>query len=104
MKNPYQKNELLTDRIKLRDHLLGVLSKAQNKYRKEFEWPEWLNHERNAMLEEDNLQRSIRNKSSISLDELIKVETMASGHVDYSSKFALYCAELVLDDPMKGTP
>lgn len=104
MKNPYLKSDLLTDRIKLRDHLLDVLSKAQSKYRKEFEWPEWLDHERNAMLEEVNLQRSIRGKIHISLDELIRIETNASGHVDYSSKFALYCAELVLDDPRKGIP
>lgn len=91
-------------KIELRDHLLEVLSKAQKKYRAECEGTEWIEQERNAMFEEVNRQRAVREQPPVLLKDLMKLETMACGHVDYSSKFALYCAELVLDDPMRGTP
>lgn len=35
------------------------------------------------------------------LDQIMSKETCASGHSDYSSKFALYCAELDLDISFK---
>lgn len=86
-----------TEKMELHDHLREVLSKAQEKYRKECEGLEWVEKERNAMFNEINRQRSARGLSPISLKELMRVESMACGHIDYSTKFALYCAELVLD-------
>lgn len=91
-----------TEKMKLKDHFLEVLSNEQ-KFRG-YEGIEWIERERKVMFDEVNLQRSKRNKSPVSLPEVVKVETMACGHIDYSSKFALYCAELVLDDSMKGVP
>lgn len=92
-----------TEKMKLRDHFLDLLS-AEQKLRNNCIGTEWIQNERRVMFTEINAQRISRGKSPITLQELINVESMASGHSDYSSKFALYCAELVLDDPMKETP
>lgn len=93
-----------TEKMKLCDHFLEVISKAQKKYREECKGTEWVEQERNTMFEEVNRQRGVRGLPSVLLKDLMKAETMVCGHFDYSSKFALYCAELVLDDPLRGTP
>lgn len=43
-----------------------------------------------------NCERSKRCLPDIERSEVVAVERSAAGHVDYASKFALYCAELAL--------
>lgn len=43
-----------------------------------------------------NHRRSERGLPNVDRDAIVRVEQWACGHSDYSSKFALYCAELVL--------
>jgi len=84
---------------KLTDDFLRVLGDAQ-KYRSvksklignEFEW---VIYERAIMLQAVNAMRLQRGRSQIMVEEVRRVEAMAVGHVDYSRKFALYCAHLV---------
>ncbi len=85
-----------TERITLKNHFLDILSNEQ-RFR-ESSGIDWIDRERKVMFDEVNNQRALRNKSPMNLADIIKIETAASGHSDYSSKFALYCAELVLDD------
>lgn len=59
-------------------------------------------HERSAMYEAVLLARCALDLPAIPLSEIIRVENMASGHSDYSDKFALYCAELVIDGDPKS--
>lgn len=92
-----------TEKMTLTEYFLNLLSNEQE-LRKSYKGLEWIENERNVMFDGVNYQRSLRGKDPITLKELMRVETMASGHIDYSKKFSLYCAELVLDDPMKGTP
>lgn len=88
---------MASELIQLRDHLLDVLSEAQEKYRKMYiHTLEWVDKEREAMLSEVNRQLVNRQKSEISMDQLIRAEHLAVGHTDYSSKFSLYCAEIIL--------
>lgn len=83
--------------IQLRDHLLNVLSNAQAKFRKKYaDSVVWVAAEQEAMLTEVNRQLEIRGKPTITLTELVKAERSAVGHTDYSSKFSLYCAEIIL--------
>lgn len=93
--------------IDLKDQMLKVLSTAQ-KERKQREglvrvktpWghddtiPAWCLHEMNVMLEEVNRRRTASGLPEITLQDVQKVESQACGHSDYTSKFALYCAEL----------
>jgi len=56
----------------------------------------WIIAERLAMFAEVNRLLSTRGLPTIQLSELCRAELRAVGHSDYSEKFALYCAELVL--------
>jgi hypothetical protein len=76
----------------LRDHFLAKLAKAQEQRSQRADWIEF---ERSVMFEAVNNERQARGLPPISLTDVMRVERMATGHVDYSSKFALYCAELV---------
>lgn len=58
--------------------------------------PEWVIHERQAMLTAINRKRQLRQLPEIDELALLRWERQASGHVDYSKKFALYCAWLAL--------
>jgi hypothetical protein len=59
--------------------------------------PAWALYEQGKMLEAVNLALADRNRPPVQLANIQKVEHMAMGHVDYASKFALYCTEIVLD-------
>jgi hypothetical protein len=86
-------------RLWLRDQILAGLSAKQKERRKAVDI-EWVENERNFMFEQVNHYRQLAGKPPLTMDKIVRVETMAMGHCDYSSKFALYCAELVLDgDP-----
>jgi hypothetical protein len=54
--------------------------------------------EQGAMLDAVNAELRSRRKSLTTLNDIIKIEQTALGHVDYSNKFALHCAELVLKE------
>ena len=49
------------------------------------------------MMHHVNKHRVASGKSPVSLDLMIRIERTAVGHVDYVSKFARYCLELVED-------
>lgn len=93
-------------------NLDDVFSKAANRKErdKRQEWvrdpldlnnwtvPEWVLHERDAMIAAVNAERSKIGKPPIDPQEVFRVENCAKGHVDYQRKFVLYCTELVFDD------
>jgi len=93
----------MNERIRIRDHLLKVLTDATKERGKRLEWigtePAWSIHERNRMLRAVNDLRMVRGKTDVAIDDIKAVERTASGHSDYAGKFALYCTELVLDYP-----
>ncbi|MBN9214766.1 MAG: hypothetical protein J0J04_08120 [Microbacterium sp.] len=57
---------------------------------------EWVLHERATMLAEVNRIRAERGVGPVDEAAIMDAEQPALGHVDYSSKFALYCSELAL--------
>lgn len=56
----------------------------------------WIVHERETVFNAVTQERAKLGKAAIPITEVIRVERMAVGHSDYTTKFALYCAELVL--------
>lgn len=77
----------------LQKQLLAILSKAQEQrvIRRD-----WIAFEQQTMLDAVNRMRAERGRETITLTALLKKESLAVGHIDYSSKFALYCAEMVM--------
>jgi hypothetical protein len=59
---------------------------------------EWITKEREFMLQQVNIERAGLHKPAKTMADIRRVETMAMGHSDYTRKFAIYCAELVLLD------
>lgn len=55
----------------------------------------WVMYEREQMLTAVNALRSAAGRPPVSVDALEAAETRACGHVDYTSKFAIGCADLV---------
>lgn len=55
---------------------------------------EWASYERKVMHREVNLAREAAGFPPVPLEAVARVEQQAVGHVDYTAKFALYCAEL----------
>ena len=53
---------------------------------------EWIVYERQVMFKAANSWRKV------SMEQIMKAERSACGHSDYSHKFALYCAEIVLEE------
>ena len=58
----------------------------------------WVHYERHLMLAEVNQARAEQGHGPITVHVLKRVEQVACGHVDYFQKFALYCAELALNE------
>lgn len=56
----------------------------------------WVAFERDTMFDAVTRERAKLGKGPLPMKEIERVERMAVGHSDYSRKFALYCAELVL--------
>lgn len=64
---------------------------------------EWVLYERTQMLAAVNALREHAGKRPISVAAVVAAETRAMGHVDYTTKFAIGCAELVAaDDAVTG--
>ncbi len=92
------------NRLQCRDHFLNILQTAAEDRPKrdrfvhdpfeKMDVLEWVIHERKIMLDEVNRFRSSKGLDVIDEKELLRVERMAVGHVDYARKFALCCAEL----------
>ena len=106
-------------RLAIKKQLLEVLSSAQGERNKRPElvtvlgwWkdnctediPAWCEYEREVMMNAVNKFRSKLGKPLIGWREISRLESMAMGHSDYSSKFALYCAELVEMDVQDIAP
>ncbi|MFI0900505.1 hypothetical protein [Streptomyces sp. NPDC020983] len=56
--------------------------------------PEWVRYERDAMWAEVNAARAEAGLGPALLTDILRVEQQAVGHSDYTTKYALYCAEL----------
>lgn len=99
--------------IAVRDRLQGVLAAAAQA-RSEREYPvqeypgyspvpAWVLYERYQMLCAVNLELAVyRNPGPIDIKAIERCERLAVGSVDYAEKFALGCAELVLN--LRGEP
>lgn len=57
----------------------------------------WVIHERHVMLDATNRLRASRGLLPIDEDAILRIETSASGHIDYVLKFAIGCAKLTND-------
>lgn len=79
----------------IRDDLLEALS-AQQDMRKRYDGTKWIAAERDVMLDAVNAWRGQLGLRPVDLAAIERVERMAVGHSDYSSKFALYCAEIAM--------
>ena len=75
----------------LHRHMLDVLSAAQSDRSRR---ADWVAYEQQVMFVAVNEERRVRRLPPVFIDDILRVERMAVGHVDYSTKFALYCAEL----------
>jgi hypothetical protein len=82
--------------LRIRDSILATLS-AQQEHRHEYDCNGWIAAERRVMHVAVNEWRVQLGRPPIDIAAIQRVEQWACGHSDYSSKFALYCAELVLD-------
>lgn len=57
----------------------------------------WIEFERLTMLLAVNKFRLKKGLQPATVEQIIRVESLASGHVDYTTKYALGCEELVMD-------
>jgi hypothetical protein len=82
--------------IRIRDAILSELGEQQ---RRRADYPDcaWIDAEIDVMHRAVNRRRSERGLPDLDRATVVRVEQWACGHSDYSSKFALYCAELALD-------
>ena len=60
--------------------------------------PYWNTYEMLVMYKSVNCARELLDKPMVSWQDICRMEATAAGHVDYTSKFALHCAELVMGD------
>lgn len=56
----------------------------------------WVAFERDQMRAAVDAERGRRHLPPVAPEAVARVEQMASGHCDYSKKYALYCAELAM--------
>jgi hypothetical protein len=55
--------------------------------------PAWVRYERDTMWEEVNAARAENGLPPVLLTVILRAEQLAVGHSDYTTKYALYCAE-----------
>lgn len=72
-----------------RPHLQGIVRDGEL---------EWIAYERAVMTDRVNMLRSRRGLGPVSSDVVRRAEDRAVGHVDYTQKFAIGCADLVIGD------
>lgn len=89
---------LVSDWQSLIKKFLNILMVAQTFRDQKGQWIddelEWVTYERQVMFDTTNKERADRSLPPVTIDDIKRVEGWASGHIDYSRKFALYCAEL----------
>ena len=88
---------------KLIEKFRQTLSDAQKLRPQKQKWVtdselEWMIYERNVMFQLTNQEREKRGLNPVSIVDIKRCENSASGHVDYTSKFGLYCAELAVGE------
>lgn len=105
----------ISDRLALRDQFQALLAKTatakerdkrqamvpdpdDHDHRIPWREPAWALHERQIMCDEVNRLRATRGRPPVTTKDIMKVERCAAGHSDYSSKFSLYCAEIVMGE------
>src|SRR5205085_8800919 len=57
---------------------------------------QWATYEREVMCHEVNKLRARRGLAPVSIDDVRAKEDLACGHVDYTVKYAIGCADLVV--------
>jgi hypothetical protein len=57
--------------------------------------PYWNMYEKLLMWKLVNQTRNALDKDLVPFSDIERIEQSAAGHIDYTKKFALYCAELV---------
>lgn len=57
---------------------------------------EWGVHERQVMLDSVNTIRRRHGKDPVDMASIEGADRQAAGHIDWSTKFALFCAEIAL--------
>lgn len=72
------------------------LRSSRNGFDDESRELEWVVAERQRMLAEVNDIRRAAGAEPVTVEQIENAERPAIGHVDYATKFALYCAELAL--------
>ncbi len=91
------------------DYLVSVLVEAQKRRREsamqalvstgEGSELRWVLHERVQMLKHVNKAREGIGRAPVTEDAVRAAERQAEGHSDYTRKWALYCADLILERP-----
>jgi hypothetical protein len=101
------------EKLGLRDRLLSKLEQAMRVRSKRQRYvpdghgrtePGWVAFERTVMAAAVEAERRARGLLDASAERLRRAERLAVGHTDYAEKFALYCAEIVLDEDGALTP
>jgi hypothetical protein len=59
----------------------------------------WVRHERNIMHDATNAIRARYGRPPVTREQIEAVESRAGGHIDYVSKYAIGCADLVHAEP-----
>lgn len=85
----------ITEKQALKQAMLESLTVARQRFKDQ---PGRWHSIRLMMLTKVNHERALLGKPIVMLETLERRERLAVGHSDYSEKFALYCAELVLED------
>lgn len=92
--------------VDLVHHLQGVLVDAQSHRSERGEWVEgpsgrsevdWVRFERTVLLDEVNRLRSAAGRELVTVEQILRKESLALGHHDYPTKFAIGAADLVRD-------
>lgn len=81
------------------EHMHQVLTTAQDKRNErrtisDSGLPGWVTYERERALAGVNWLRHMRDLPPVDMATIVRVEGMAAGHIDYTAKFAVYCADL----------
>jgi hypothetical protein len=77
--------------------LKAILVHAQSK-RATTQPLEWEPFEQGEMLKAVNVERGVLLKPPITIDQIGRADTRASGHFSYTDEFALNCTLLVTDE------
>jgi hypothetical protein len=89
-------------RVEIREDLLRTLERAASQRKLRVDLvdgePGWVGHERRVMHAAVNRWRCRLALPPVPLVEVERVERSAEGHIDYGSKFALYCADLAIGE------